>query len=214
MKRSALRQPAGPSRGRPFHYMIQASVSRAVRRSIRCFKETKLNAAPPSSLTNPLTTWAAFAATTAEMLTASTFVIGQRLARLCAAGAVPSARDRREFTLMGQEKLEAAAGSWQAMTRKLLVTSPRVALRTCEPVIAVMTAAAAFPTSQTPWQALALQAKAAGAIGEMAQSASRLTDAAVAVMQAGLEPIHAKAVANAKRLREPDQTANAARATR
>lgn len=134
------------------------------------------------------------------MMTASAFVIGKRVARLYAAGAMPSERDQREFARMGQEKLEAAASSWQAMTRKLLATSPQLALQANRQLVAASAAMTALAASRSPQQALEHQARAAGAIGEMAWSGSRLPDAAASIVQAGLEPIHAAATANARRL--------------
>jgi hypothetical protein len=42
-------------------------------------------------------------------------VIGHRVARMATAGANPTARDRREFTRMGQEKVAAGYESMAAM---------------------------------------------------------------------------------------------------
>ena len=42
-------------------------------------------------------------------------VAGHRLARLAVAGVAPSERDRREFQLMGTEKIAAFTESWTAM---------------------------------------------------------------------------------------------------
>jgi hypothetical protein len=54
-----------------------------------------------------------------EMLLASGQVIGMRVNRMSRAGARPSARDRREFTRMGSEKLEAATQSGWAMAAQI-----------------------------------------------------------------------------------------------
>jgi hypothetical protein len=50
-----------------------------------------------------------------ELGTAAPFVISHRMARLATAGPNPSARDRREFMLMSNEKVAAAWESWRAM---------------------------------------------------------------------------------------------------
>src|SRR5688500_10669767 len=64
----------------------------------------------------PLHTWLALSMTTAEMLLASTHVIGHRTGRMMKSGPLPNAVDRREFALMGSEKAKAALRSTQAMT--------------------------------------------------------------------------------------------------
>jgi predicted small secreted protein len=66
------------------------------------------------SFTNTLLVWTRLAWKTGEMMMASAQVIHHRTLRMTAAGATPSARDRPEFALMGQEKLEAGVESAQA----------------------------------------------------------------------------------------------------
>lgn len=51
----------------------------------------------------------------AELALAVPQVMGHRLARMALAGPFPSARDRREFQAMGQEKVHAYWQSWFAM---------------------------------------------------------------------------------------------------
>ena len=63
--------------------------------------------------------WFDLAVKTGEMLGASAYVIGHRADRLARAGTKPSARDRREFTRMVEEKFEAAAESAVAMAPAL-----------------------------------------------------------------------------------------------
>jgi hypothetical protein len=58
-------------------------------------------------LRNALTLW--------EIAFATPQVMGHRIQRMILAGPRPGARDRREFTRMGQEKLEAFGESWIAM---------------------------------------------------------------------------------------------------
>lgn len=62
-------------------------------------------------LFNPLALWMDLSLKTAEMLFASGLVIGTRVNRMQRAGPNPSARDRKEFTLMGAEKVKAMADS-------------------------------------------------------------------------------------------------------
>ena len=72
------------------------------------------------TLLNPGLLWFDYAAKTAEMLLSSGFVINSRVNRLAKAGPLPSARDRKEFMLMGAEKAQAAQES-------LLAVYPRMA---------------------------------------------------------------------------------------
>jgi len=71
----------------------------------------------------PLVLWSDLATKALEMTLASAQVIGYRTGRMARAGAAPNARDRREFALMGQEKIEAAAQSAQAMAAHMMTMS-------------------------------------------------------------------------------------------
>ena len=73
---------------------------------------------------NPFFAWNELAMKTGEMMLASAQVIQHRTGRLVTAGPNPSLRDRREFTLMGQEKVEAIAESTQAMAMQMMAMSP------------------------------------------------------------------------------------------
>ncbi len=113
----------------------------------------------------------------AELAVAVPQVIAHRLSRLALAGPAPSARDRREFQRMGAEKAAAFAESWNAMARQTLEAN--------------QTLASSF------LRALGAPARAQAS----AQSATRQVGRAVtAIVQAGLAPVHRRAVANAKRL--------------
>jgi hypothetical protein len=51
---------------------------------------------------------------TSEVAMTAPLVMANRLLRMTAAGSSPGARDRREFTRMGQEKVDAASESMMA----------------------------------------------------------------------------------------------------
>ena len=113
----------------------------------------------------------------AELAVAVPPVVAHRLTRLALAGPAPSARDRREFQRMGTEKAAAFAESWNAMARHTLDAN--------------QTLASSF--LRAFWSPTRAQASA--------QSATRQAGRAVtAIVQAGLAPVHRRAVANAKRL--------------
>lgn len=112
-----------------------------------------------------------------EIAVAAPQVIAHRVARMAAAGAQPSARDRREFSRMGSEKAEAFAASWIAMGTQAMLAQQAFA-------------SAWLRAASAPWQA---------AFAPSAMQAA-LHGAALEVLGAGLVPIRKTAVANAKRL--------------
>jgi len=83
--------------------------------------------APPAAL--PFMLWTDLALRTGEMLAASAQVIGHRTGRMATAGPSPSARDRKEFTRMGLEKVEAANESALAMSRQLATAQMQAGFR-------------------------------------------------------------------------------------
>ena len=69
----------------------------------------------PLALFQPWTLWMQWAMRNTELWLAAGLVIGMRTQRLARAGHQPSARDRKEFILMGTEKMQAATRSWMGM---------------------------------------------------------------------------------------------------
>lgn len=67
----------------------------------------------------PLALWWQLGLKSLEMLTASGQVIGMRVGRMARAGPTPSARDRKEFSLMVSEKARAATQSGWAAAAQL-----------------------------------------------------------------------------------------------
>jgi hypothetical protein len=105
-------------------------------------------------------------------------VVAQRMTRLWLAGAAPSNRDRDEMYVMWAEKCAAFYQSWNAMCVEMLRANLRLAF------------------SPMWWAGPPVTAR---------QASARLTAhgqrAALAILGAGLAPIHRRASANAKRLR-------------
>lgn len=128
----------------------------------------------PSLPVLPLAPWLQLGTRTAEMLAASGQVIAMRVTRMAAAGASPTARDRKEFLLMGSEKVQAGAQSalavgaqWQAMSWQL------------------------WARAWQQWLAL---------LGGGALRAAPLHSHLPRLAQAALAPVHRAATANARRL--------------
>lgn len=138
---------------------------------------------PPARLAHPLPT----AVQAAEIAWAAPQVIALRSLRMLAAGHSPSARDRREFTVMGTEKLLALQRSWAAMGAEALRTQQTLALQAWAQGLAWLT---------QPWTAWS----GAGARAQM-EAAQHLHGAWDRLAQAGLRPVHRRVTANARRLR-------------
>ena len=107
------------------------------------------------------------------MMLASAQVVGHRTGRMALAGPAPSARDRREFTLMGQEKIEAGAQSAQAMAAQMMSISPPWGALAARQMLRNSAALMSLAGSRTPSQLIARQAALARALG---QSASSMAD--------------------------------------
>ena len=148
----------------------------------------------------PLMLWSNLAMKMLEMMLASAQVVGHRTGRMALAGPAPSARDRREFTLMGQEKIEAGAQSAQAMAAQMMSISPPWATLAARQMLRNSAALMSLASSRTPSQLIARQAALARALGQSASSMAHVSGSAARIAHRGLKPIHAKATANAKRL--------------
>ena len=103
-------------------------------------------------------------------------VFAHRVTRMALAGPKLSARDRREFQIMVNEKHAAFAQAWSDMAMH--------AFRANQAFMASMLRFFFAPLSQP----------------SAASTAARLQSAAIGVLGKGLAPIHRKAVSNARRL--------------
>jgi len=150
--------------------------------------------------TLPFMLWNDLALRTGEMLVASAQVIGHRTQRIATAGHSPSQRDRREFTRMGIEKVEAASESVWAMGRHLTTLNAELGTRAWKDWMAAGNAWMSLAASRSVPQAIARQGKLLRTVSASTASASTLSGAAARMTKQGLAPIHSRATANAKRL--------------
>jgi hypothetical protein len=119
----------------------------------------------------------ALAKRSTELAFAVPQVIAHRVMRAAMAGASPSARDRKEFHLMGAEKLAALNESWSAMMMQSFWESQKLAF--------------SFGLSLwAPWLAA----------GSRQSASKQLASAARNIAGAGLSPVHRRARANVRRL--------------
>lgn len=151
--------------------------------------------------TNPFLAWSKLALKTSEMMMASAQVISHRTGRMAMAGANPNARDRREFTRMGQEKFDAAAESAQAIATRMMLIHTQLGTIAFEQLMNGTSGIIALTASPTA----ALSAKGQAelfhdAMTNSATLASQLSDSVAHLAHQGLKPIHARATENAKRL--------------
>jgi len=149
---------------------------------------------------SPFMLWGDLATKTLEMMLASAQVIAHRTGRMALAGPAPNARDRREFALMGQEKIEAGAQSAQAMAAHMMSMSQPWGGLAFRHLLRNSAAFMSLASSRTPSQLISRQAALARALGQSAVRMADVSKDATKLAHRGLKPIHAKATANAKRL--------------
>src|ERR1043166_504825 len=146
---------------------------------------------------NPYVVWSKVALTTSELMIASAQVIGHRVARMALAGATPTAEDRREPALMGQEKIEALGESaFEFLYRMAALNRRFTALAMKE----MFTIATGMMTLRSRTQGEQQARWVHDAVARPAISASRISGAAAQLTQRALKPVHSRATRNAKRL--------------
>ena len=114
-------------------------------------------------------------------------VVAQRVGRMMTAGPNPSARDQQEFMRMGNEKVVAFCESWMGMWSEAYDAFWRAASSM------VSTPSLLTPTSSDPFAALGM-----GKVTN--RMLKQQVNALACVLNAGISPVHAAAVSNAKRL--------------
>lgn len=156
---------------------------------------------PPAALLpfTPWMLWAQLAGRSAQMLLASAQVVAHRSQRMANARHPLAARDVREFTLMGTEKLAAASESAQALTGGVLAMSQPLTQAWTQS-LGVGSALLGLWGSRSAGEWIEQQAllwRTAAAAGHDATTASN-----AAARHAGrvLAPVHSRATANARRL--------------
>ena len=128
-----------------------------------------------------------------ELSLAAPQVVAQRVTRMMTAGPNPSARDQQEFMRMGNEKVVAFYESWMAMWGEAYSAYWRAATSMCN------TPTLLTPTASNPFAAFGV-GKATNRL------VKQQVNAVTSVLNAGIAPVHAKAVSNAKRLSRSRKT--------
>lgn len=103
---------------------------------------------------------------------------------------------------MGSEKIAASVLSAAALIKESAPARMSNGLRTFARMLESTTALMALGASQNTRQFLARQAKFTEALSRLTVSAVDLSNSTARVASRGIKPIHARAVANAKRLKK------------
>ena len=150
---------------------------------------------------NPLVTWAAVVWKVGEMSLASAQVVAHRTARMAAAGPLPGARDRKEFTRMGTEKIDAASASAKAMAAHLTTANMTLQARAFGHLLAGSAALLSLASSRNAGQFVVRQARLVETYTGSAKTVIDYLEFTARVAGTLIKPYHSRATANARRLR-------------
>ena len=160
----------------------------------------------PDSFSSPaasINAWTDLMLQTGEMMSASAQVIGHRTARMAMAGPAPSQRDRNEFNLMSQEKIEAITESAHAMAIRMMSMHQDAARLAIQQMLSGAVNLMSVASSSNLHQSGHRQNKLAhDTMLNSAEAVSQFNTSLADIAQTGLQPLHARATANAKRLKK------------
>ena len=149
---------------------------------------------------DPVLQWSELANQATEMMLASAQVISHRTGRMATAGPAPSADDLDEFSLMTQEKFEAAAESSLSVAAHCLQLNQQLWTQMLAQMQDAMTAMVSAATSSNLAESMTHQATLITAMSPSVDAHTQLSNAAADLTRRALDPIHARATANAERL--------------
>ena len=149
---------------------------------------------------NPFLVWTDLAWQFGEMWVASAQVITHRTSRMAAAGPLPNERDRQEFALMSREKMEAATESSHAVAAQLTAMYCEFGVSAFRHMLSGTAALMSLAASRTVGQSIARHATLARTVSRSLQMASEMSESGARLARHSLQPVHARATANARRL--------------
>jgi hypothetical protein len=161
-----------------------------------------VNSSPALNLfMQPFLMWTRLAWKTGEMAIASAQVIGHRTSRLARTGSVPSARDQREFVLMGQEKGVAVLESAQAASMPMLMLNQQFAVLAFKQMLSASAALMSIATSRTAGESVGRQSKLVrDTMTHSVVAAAKLSSSTAKVARSALKPVHSRVSGNVRRL--------------
>ena len=155
----------------------------------------------PDTFSSPFDAWTRLATQTREMLLASVEVIGHRSYQIVRSGGLFSNADQVELTLMGQEKLEALSESAQETSARLFALGQEFGALAFTHMTSGASRMAALAICLDPERSNQLQADIVqSALNNSTVVTSSLTDSMAQVVHTAIQPMHLRAVANARRL--------------
>jgi len=163
-----------------------------------------LNSTPSmQSFMGPFLAWSRLAWKAGEMAMSSAQVIGHRSSRLTLSGPVPSARDQREFSMMGSEKGEAMLESAQAIGVRVLTLNQQLVTVALKQMMSASVTLMSIATSRSAAESVERQGKLvrdtmAGSVA----AASKVSGSTARIAGSALKPVHKRVKANARRLRK------------
>ena len=160
----------------------------------------RLDPTPCAPDDDPLLQWSELANQATEMMLASAQVISHRTGRMATAGPAPSADDLDEFSLMTQEKFEAATESSLSVAAHCLQLNQQLWTQMLAQMQDAMTAMVSAATSSNLAESMTHQATLITAMSPSVDAHTQLSNAAADLTRRALDPIHARATANAERL--------------
>ena len=162
----------------------------------------KPRTAPVDLLAQPLLLWSSLAMKTVQMSAAAVQVVAIRGSRLAAAGILPDVEEQREFALMGAEKVEAFARAGRAIATGALPLIAGMAGQAWRSSMELTVAATRLAACRTLPQTMRQQRTLAHLLMRHAPATHHRAAATAAARLAhrALDPVHAAATANARRL--------------
>ena len=160
----------------------------------------RLDPTPSAPDDDPVLQWSELANQATEMMLASAQVISHRTGRMATAGPAPSADDLDEFSLMTQEKFEAATESSLSVAAHCLQLNQQLWTQMLAQMQDAMTAMVSAATSSNLAESMTHQATLITAMSPSVDAHTQLSNAAADLTRRALDPIHARATANAERL--------------
>ncbi len=149
---------------------------------------------------DPFLLWSRLAMKTLEMSTAATQVIAIRTARMAAAGINPGPADQREMSRMGTEKVDAFSRAGSAIANGAIPVVADMAGQAFRSAMDLYLATTHLASSRTLPQTMQRQRALTHVLMQHSPAVHHGSAAAARLAHRALEPVHATATANAKRL--------------
>jgi len=160
--------------------------------------------ASPQILTGPLLAWNKFAWNAGEMAVSSLRVVGHRMGRLMVSNtafAGPGESDRREISLMGREKSEAALESAQALGASMLMLNQQLSTLAFKQMFSVSMAMMSIASSRTAAQSADRQTKLIyDTMSDSVVAASKISGSTARIARSVIRPASKRVKANVRRL--------------